>query len=387
MAVTAALAPAQDPGSRDLAALLAESAHAELLGPILADPAAHRLHVLLAEPVAEPVTGAGGRVELRRSRLGDPGQYFYPASSIKLCGAIALLQELNRINAEHGTAFGLDTPLTIGKRFDGDEERAVPSVAHMLRQLFLVSDNAAYNHCIEVVGADRLNRSMWAAGCESARLWHRLSEWRTLEENRQTRPVAIGRGPQRFGLPARETPIELDNSAWHDLEVGDGYMSGGKKVEGPMSFAPKNAIDLRDLQDVLVAVVRPDIATGKRGFPELTVAQRAFVAQSLGQLPRESQDPSFEGVADHHCKFVLRGARRVVAAEHLRVYDKIGRAYGFSTENAYIEDTRTGRGFFLAIVLYTNPDGILNDDRYAYEELADPVLDAIGEVVTRAVLR
>ncbi len=82
---------------------------------------------------------------------------------------------------------------------------------------------------------------------------------------------------------------------------------------------------------------------------------------------------------------MLRGVRKVIPAEHLRVYDKIGRAYGFSVENAYLEDTRTGRGCFLAIVLYTNPDGVLNDDRYGYEELADPFLDGVGEVVARAV--
>ena len=75
----------------------------------------------------------------------------------------------------------------------------------------------------------------------------------------------------------------------------------------------------------------------------------------------------------------------VVPQEHLRVFDKIGRAYGFSIENAWIEDTRTGAGFFLAIVLYTNQDGVLNDDRYEYETVADPFLDAVGAAVARAV--
>ena len=37
-------------------------------------------------------------------------------------------------------------------------------------------------------------------------------------------------------------------------------------------------------------------------------------------------------------------------------------------------------------MLYTNPDGILNDDRYAYEELAEPFLDDVAETIVRAVL-
>ena len=40
-------------------------------------------------------------------------------------------------------------------------------------------------------------------------------------------------------------------------------------------------------------------------------------------------------------------------------------AYGFSVENAYVEDRRTGRGFFLSVVVYTNPDGVLSPDEFA----------------------
>ena len=128
------------------------------------------------------------------------------------------------------------------------------------------------------------------------------------------------------------------------------------------------------------------IDTGKRGFPALGARHRAFLVRTMGELPRESRNPDYRDLEDHYCKFVWRGVSRVVPREHLRVYDKIGRAYGFSTENAYVEDGRTGRGFFLSIVVYTNPAGVLNDDRYAYTETADPFLDAVGELVAREVL-
>jgi len=186
---------------------------------------------------------------------------------------------------------------------------------------------------------------------------------------------------------ARDAGVELANDGWRELDVGTAYVEGRERIARPMSFAQKNAIALQDLQDVLVEVVRPEIDTGKRGFPELSVAQRAFVVQALGELPRESRNPRYDPATtpDHHCKFVLRGVATVVPPKHLRVYDKIGRAYGFSIENAYVEDTRTGRGFFLAIVLYTNPDGVLNDDQYAYETIADPFLDAVGACLSREV--
>lgn len=378
-----------EPAPRDLAALLQKE---PTLAKVLAAGKEHRLQILLAEPVVR----ADGSVGLVRSQLGDAQQYFYPASAIKLCGAIAALLQLNEHNRAHGTAHGLLTQFTVETAFAGDVRLDTDAsnvdggrltLGHTLRKMLLVSDNAAYNHCYELCGQDGLNRTMWEAGFPSTRLWHRLSESRTPEENRRTRPLSLRTGDVATAWPARDCGLELKNDLWHDLDVGTGYVQGGKVVTTPMSFAAKNAILLQDLQDVLVEVVRPELDTGKRGFPGLTLRQRAFLVQALGELPRESPNPRYDPakVADHVCKFVLRGVRKVIPAEHLRVYDKIGRAYGFSIENAYLEDTRTGRGFFLAIVLYTNPDGVLNDDQYGYEELADPFLDGVGEVVARAV--
>jgi hypothetical protein len=386
LAVAASSAVAQqEPPPRDLAALLRSQPGC---AAVLERAHAHRLQVLLAEPFER----ADGSIALRRSRLGDPGQYFYPASSIKLCGAVALLQHLNEHNRAHGTALGLQSRVMIEPRFDGDRRIDVdPSnvdggtltVAHLLRKMILVSDNAAYNHCLEFVGQDGINRTMHGAGLTSARLWHRLSEARTLDENRVTRPVRCG----DVVFAARDAGIELQNDLWHELDVGDARFENGTRVDGAMSFAQKNAIRVDDLQDLLVEVVRPEIDTGKRGFPGLTTEQRRFLVQALGELPRESANPRYdpERTPDHACKFVLRGVRRVVPAEHLRVCDKIGRAYGFSIENAWIEDLRTGQGFFLTIVLYTNADGVLNDDRYDYEGVADPFLDDAAEAIARVV--
>ncbi|MHC4992499.1 MAG: hypothetical protein ACYTGC_16120, partial [Planctomycetota bacterium] len=81
-----------DDGPRDLASLL--EAHPEQFGAIVKDPGAFRLQILLAEIVED----GDGRPVLHRSALGDLEQYFYPASTIKLCAAIAAPIELNRIN-------------------------------------------------------------------------------------------------------------------------------------------------------------------------------------------------------------------------------------------------------------------------------------------------
>ncbi|MEN9813913.1 MAG: hypothetical protein RL479_2599 [Verrucomicrobiota bacterium] len=101
LAAATVLTGAPVPSPRDLAALFA--ANAERLGPVLRDPAAHRVQVLLAEPVRLP----DGTFGVRRSAFGDPAKYFYPASTVKLSAAVAALLELNARNARDGTAWGL----------------------------------------------------------------------------------------------------------------------------------------------------------------------------------------------------------------------------------------------------------------------------------------
>jgi len=186
---------------------------------------------------------------------------------------------------------------------------------------------------------------------------------------------------------------KLAEIASHRPHTGLGFAtSSNEPNDGTPHGGYYTQDDVREIVAYAAArgiMVIPEIdLPGKAGLPGLTLPQRRFLVDTLGELPRESANPRYDPstTPDHACKFVLRGARRVVPAEFLRVYDKIGRAYGFSVENAYLEDTRTGRGLFLAIVLYTNPDGILNDDRYAYEELAEPFLDDVAETIVRAVL-
>lgn len=367
---------------RDLEALLRTKP--DDFRTVLAAQRQHRLQILLAEPV----TAADGKVTLRRSRLGDSRQYFYPASTVKLGAAVAALLELQRLSQEHGEVFTLDASWRAGPRFEGDPAASpwIP-IADDLRAMLIVSDNPPYNRCFELLSQKGLNDALWGAGLTSARMWHRLSEARTVEEHRVTRQFGIRQGETSLGIAAREAGATLDNGAFDELLVGSAHMRGKERVEQPMSFADKNAITLEDLQDLLAMVVRPDIDLGKRGFPELSVTSRAFLVEQLGAYPRECPSPKYDEKKhpDEYCKFLLPGLRRVVPAESLRVYAKIGQAYGFAIENSYVENVATGRGFFVAAVIYVNADGCIGDDRYEYESVADPFFASLGEVLARAV--
>jgi hypothetical protein len=182
--------------------------------------------------------------------------------------------------------------------------------------------------------------------------------------------------------------LELANVDDRDgVMVGKGRMEDGDLVPGPMSFIAKSRVKLRDLQVALARVVRPDLTFDGKPF-DLGEPERALLLEALSQYPGDSENPRWDRAKypDDYVKFYLPGASRVVPKESLRIYNKVGLAYGFAIDNAYIVDQRSGRGFFLASAIYANFDGVLNDDKYDYESFALPWMSDVAELCAREFL-
>ena len=360
------------------------------LAPVVAKAETYRLQFLLGTIEED----ANGRSSLKQVAFRADAEYFYPASSVKLFAAIAALERLADLRRQTNLDLTVDTPLAYHAQFeetanvdrdDTNVETQAITLRHEIRKLFLVSDNEAFNRLYEFVGQDRLNESMKRAGLPNARIVHRLAEARSAEENRQTPQIDFRRNhdtllslPSIFSEPLPEIPPIAG------LDVGQGYLSGDVRVDHPMDFAPKNRVSLHDLQKGLCKLVRPDVDCGDGGAFALSAVDRALLLQSMGQFPRESANPIYPPAdyPDAYAKYLLPGLEKI-ARGRFRIYNKIGQAYGFTTENAWIQDTQTGRGFFLTATIYTTADGILNDDQYEYKTVALPFYADLGEALGR----
>lgn len=351
------------------------------------DPSKYRLQILAAEIAPR----AGGRSEVLRSAYRLDAEYFYPASTIKLCAAVAALQDFERLrDRARADEPGLATPWRIHPLFDGQrlEERddtnlsgGTITLGHELRKLFLVSDNPAYNRLYEFVGQRELNERMWALGLGSTRLTHRLAAGRSPEENRRTPRIELLTRAGVLEIPERTSTLALESAGIPGLRVGKGFMRSGQVVPEPMDFSRMNRMSLRDLQDLLVMVCRPDVSPRL----ELADADRAFLLEAMAGYPAESTNPVYDRKTypDDWGKFLLPGLLRVAPKEDLRIFNKIGLAYGFLTENAYVVHVPTGRSFFLAATIYVNEAEILNTDNYEYTSVGLPFLADLGEAVAR----
>lgn len=333
--------------------------------------------------------GTDGRPQLLQHGLRLDAEYSYPASSVKIFAAIAALERLRELGVDRNTPFSIHPQFEETGAVANDPtnlDGGAITVGHEVRKILLVSDNEAFNRLYELVGQDGLAASLERAGLTRPRLVHRLAETRSAEENRSYPAFEFTLGPERVVQVAARTstPLPPANLPPRTL-VGSAYLDGdGNKVEQPLDFAAKNYFPLADLQRGLCLALRPDVACGGQPFA-LDVADRTFLFATAGELPRESTNPHYDPAVypDSYVKPMLPGLARVVDLARVRVRNKTGRAYGFSTENALVEDIATGRSFFVAATIYTNADGVLNDDLYDYTTVAEPFFADLGEALAR----
>ncbi|KAJ7524054.1 hypothetical protein O6H91_18G075200 [Diphasiastrum complanatum] len=228
---------------------------------------------------------------------------------------------------------------------------------------------------------------MWNLGLKSLRLHHRVSVNLSLEENKICEPVELDVGGIKATLaPKRSRLLVPDNGMLRGVKVGAAHVTpSGELVLEPMDFSKKNYISLMDLQDLLIKIVRKDV---ELNAAPITISEdmRMMLTTAMSQYPSESSNPKYDksDFPDDYCKFFLPGLARVRRKGALRIFNKIGRAYGFSVDNSYVFDVETGQNFFLSAVIYTNANEIVNDDKYEYD-FADTVMADLVEVIARAV--
>jgi hypothetical protein len=63
---------------------------------------------------------------------------------------------------------------------------------------------------------------------------------------------------------------------------------------------------------------------------------------------------------------------------NIRVFNKVGWAYGFLTDVSYVLDTVNNIDYMLSATLYVNSDGVVNDSKYDEATVGFPFLKQIG---------
>jgi hypothetical protein len=138
---------------------------------------------------------------------------------------------------------------------------------------------------------------------------------------------------------------------------------------------------LKDLHNIVRSLMFPQSVPASQRF-DLTQDDYNFLRRYMSMTPPESTDPSYD--SSYHStfvKFLFYGAEKVKTRPGIRIFNKVGDAYGFLVDAAYFADFDNHIEFMLSTVIYCNSDGILNDDKYDYESLGLPFMKNLGQVI------
>lgn len=348
----------------------------EHFGAVLEDPDKYRVQIIYTQIDRD----ADNRPSFRsfEYRL-ESDEYFYPASTVKLPTAVLALEKLGDLGID-----GLDRDTIM---LSGDAESG-KSVGRYVREILLVSDNEAFNRLYEFLGQEPLNQRMQQSDFGGTRIMHRLEIALSVEENRQTGPIRFVDGE----TAVHEQPAAYsgtDYSAAQPIPLGKAEVVAGELLERPKDFATKNAYPLQAQHDVIKALFFSEAVDERMRF-RLNEEDYAFVYRNMSAYPGDSGIPEYadiERYPDGYVKFLMFGGDARTVPENIRIFNKVGDAYGFLTDAAYVVDFENGIEFILAATIYTNANQTFNDDTYEYDEIGFPFMRHLGQAIYQVEMR
>ncbi|WP_202619599.1 serine hydrolase [Flagellimonas algicola] len=293
----------------------------------------------------------------------DVDNYFYPASTVKFPAAVAALEKINEIDS-----------LSVNTRFYVEGDSVETTFAKAVSEIFAVSDNAANNRLIEFLGQDHLNQRMQKRGVEPIRIAHRLSTSNADEVT--TKPLVIYLNDSTTSLSPpiiNKYPEELNINRVHK---GSGYYDDEGLQNGAFDFSLKNYYPIKAQHALLKRILFPESFVPEEQF-NLNPDQRQLLLNAMYMLPGVVGYDS-EKFYDSYVKFFMFGDSTDPIPDHIKIYNKVGYAYGTLTDCAYIQDAQNDIDFLVTATILVNKDGIFNDNAYEYDEIGIPFLAQLG---------
>ncbi len=316
----------------------------------------------------------------------DSTNYFYPASTVKMPTAFVALEKLNQLAIK---GLDRDTPMRNGvgsapqteANLDASAKNLLPSMAHYIKKVFLVSDNDAYNRLYEFVGQAELNKRLHEKGFTDLRLIHRLSAPDyNAETNRHTNPVTFYKNDKVLyhqGEVYSQTDVNL--GLQNEIK-GKGYADNdGNIVKEPFNFTAKNYISLQNLHDLVKTVLFPESVPASQRF-DLTEEDYQFLYEYMSMTSKASAYPKYDK-PDGYVKFFMFGGDAPTIPDHIKIFNKVGDAYGYLTDVAYVMDTKNKVEFIVAATIHVNENRIYNDGVYEYDTVGFPFFKDLGNLI------
>ena len=311
----------------------------------------------------------------------DDNKYFYPASTIKLPIVVLTLKKINELRSK-GSEITLKSKITLNYKDDYSElviRDSITSFQNLIADVFLVSDNSASNILIDFVGYNYFNHEMENAGFDKTYLNHKFnpdpyvnSTWQISDLDNNI--ISSINDNQKI--------IKADEKT-NGLEKGERRYFKGEILDESLNFSEKNRSSITDMHNLIKYIFYPEIFDSTNTF-NLNVEDYDFLRYWMSRFTYEDIGEKFigdENFFETYNKFFIHGDEQNVSNEQIRVYNKIGQAYGTSIDNGLIKNYQDNIEFILTATIYTNKNKVINDNLYEYDAIAVPFLAKLSRAI------
>lgn len=288
--------------------------------------------------------------------------YFYPASTVKFPIALLALEKLGQTKG-----LNIDTPF----RVEGDS--LTTSFREEINKLFAVSDNLAYTRLFEYLGKDYINDRLESRGITS-RISHRFSVPNPYDL--ETKPIHFYKEDSTIYTTKSYVSKNLKPLKLNRIKKGEGYIENDSLINHPMDFSLKNYLPLSSLHNMMKQLIFPEAFVQSKQF-DLSETHREFFIKAMCNLPFEVGYDRTE-YYDSYVKFLIFGDSKAPIPNSVKIYNKVGYAFGYLTDCAYIVNEKTNKEYIITATIHVNENKIFNDDNYEYESIGIPFLAELG---------
>ena len=311
----------------------------------------------------------------------DENQYFYPASTIKLPIVVLTLKKINELRSK-GSDITLKSKIILNTKDNYSNfklQDSITSFQNIIADIFLVSDNSASNILIDFIGYNYFNDEMQNAGFDKTYLNHKFnpdpyvnSTWQISDLDNNI--ISSINDNQKI--------IKADDKT-NGLDKGERRYFNGEILDESLNFSEKNRFSITDMHNLIKYIFYPEIFDKANTF-NLNVEDYDFIRYWMSRFTYEDIGEKFigdENFFETYNKFFIHGDEQSVSNEQIRVYNKIGQAYGTSIDNGLIKNYQNNVEFILTSIIYTNKNKVINDNLYEYDDIAVPFLAKLSRAI------
>ena len=311
----------------------------------------------------------------------DENQYFYPASTIKLPIVVLTLKKINELRSK-GSDITLKSKIILNNVDNYSNfklQDSITSFQNLIADIFLVSDNSASNILIDFIGYNYFNDEMQNAGFDRTYLNHKFNPDPYVNSTWQISDLDNN---MISSINDNQKIIKADAKT-NGLDKGERRYFNGEILDESLNFSEKNRFSITDMHNLIKYIFYPEIFDKANTF-NLNVEDYDFIRYWMSRFTYEDIGEKFIGdekFFETYNKFFIHGDEQSVSNEQIRVYNKIGQAYGTSIDNGLIKNYQNNVEFILTSTIYTNKNKVINDNLYEYDDIAEPFLAKLSRAI------